>query len=118
MKSGIAADKLIEINPYYDLLQQVTLPTRMQGLTQTLIDHVYTNTKQECKSDVIICDILDRYATLTVFLSTKIARSKITITKRCFTDETYEQIKSMLRHESWTPHEGYELQTSHELPHR
>ena len=103
MKSGNAADKLIEINLYFDLIQQVTLPTRIQGTTKTLIDHVYTNTKQASKTDVIMCDISDHYATLTVFLSTKIVRSKISITKRWYTAETYEQMNILLRHESWTP---------------
>ena len=101
--SNSQANKLVESCLLHDLLQQVTLPTRIQGFTKTLIDHVYTKTKQDWKSDVILCDISDHYATITVSVSHRASKASNTVTKRWFTAETYEQMQILLRHEDWSP---------------
>ena len=64
IKSSTQANRLIELTLLHNCLQQVTLPIRIQGSTQTLIDHVFINTKQDCKTDVVMCDLSDHYACL------------------------------------------------------
>ena len=96
IKSGTQANRLIELTLPYNCLQQVTLPTRIQGSTKTLIDHVFINTKQESKTDMVMCDLSDHYATLTMFLQHRHKMPKQTVTKRWYTLETYKQMNILL----------------------
>ena len=66
-KSSSAANRVIELGLYFDMVQQVTLPTRIQGSSQTIIDHVYVKAKQQAISNVTMTDISDHFATITHF---------------------------------------------------
>ena len=89
-KSSSAANRVIELGLYFDMVQQVTLPTRIQGSSQTNIDHVYVKAKQQAISNVIMTDISDHFATITHFQRTKVATPSSKVTKRWLTAETYD----------------------------
>ena len=84
-KSSSAANRVIELGLYFDMVQQVTLPTRIQGSSQTIIDHVYVKAKQQAISNVIMTNISDHFATITHFQRTKVATPSTKVTKRWLT---------------------------------
>ena len=94
----------------HNLLQQVTLPTRVTDTNATLIDHVYTRSNKTLQTDVIICDISDHYPTLTKYLNEKAPTKEQKITKRWFKEESYNDIREALedKEDTW--------QLMHDLP--
>ena len=100
-KSSCNTDELIDTTLTLGFLQQVTLPTRVTDKYSSLIDHVYTRSKKTLVTDVVLSTISYHYATLTSFVSTKMERKKIKITKRWFTQESYEQIATYLGGMDW-----------------
>ena len=100
-KSSSAANRIIELGLYFDMVQQVTIPTRIQGSCHTIIDHVYVKAKQQAISNVIMTDISDHFATIIHFHRTKVALPSTKVTKRRLTAETYEYLCILLRHKNW-----------------
>jgi len=86
----------------YDLIQQVTLPTRITKDSSAILDHVYTKLKRESISNVVKVDISDHYPVLTSISSLPDKRAKVEITKRWFTADTYIDLATLLRHEDWS----------------
>ena len=113
-KSSSAANRIIELGLYFDMVQQVTIPTRIQGSSQTIIDHVYVKSKQHAISNVIMTDISDHFATtcITQFHRTKVATPSTKVTKRWLTAETYEYLRILLRHENWDQMESMNCETA------
>ena len=87
----------------HNLLQQVTLPTRVTDTNETLIDHVYTRSNKTLQTDVIVCDISDHYPTLTKYINEKAPTKEQKITKRWFKEESYDDIKDALedKEDTW-----------------
>ena len=85
-----------------DLYQLVTKPTRVTSTSSTLIDHVYLKSPKTVSTLTIISDISDHYIVATVFpRKTKPVKSKTKITKRWFNDTSYEQLRLLLKSETW-----------------
>jgi hypothetical protein len=95
------SDKLISQFLPLGLLQRVSIPTRVQGKSKSLIDHAYVRSNKQVLSNVLVTDISDHFATLTVFPKWKKQTLKSKITKRWLTPESYEQINHLLSAETW-----------------
>ena len=101
-KSSMNTNTLIETTLGFQLIQQVTLPTRVTSNSSTLIDHVYTKSKRTLKTDVVLTTISDHYATLTSFNDLLVKRKDIKVTKRWFVKDTYDKLATILGATDWT----------------
>jgi hypothetical protein len=83
-------------------LQQVTIPTRITEKTNSLIDHVYTNSKKKLVSDVLMADISDHQPVFTFYDDRTQGKKKIKITKRWLKNDDYGKLDSMLSQRNWS----------------
>ena len=75
------AKQLLEYTLDHNMLQRVTLPTRITEKTETLIDHAYLRSKADTQTGVIVADFSDHFIILTTFLNKRRKRVKQAITK-------------------------------------
>ena len=89
----------------FDMLQLVTLPTRVSDYSSTVVDHVYVSiqSNQPVTADVIRTTLSDHYATLTSFTSVNSKKEKKPVTKSWLTTESYKALATILGGEDWTP---------------
>ena len=102
-RSSSITNRLIELTILNDLVQHVTIPTRISVNHRSIIDHVYIRSRRIMQTDVIMTTISDHFATITKIQDFKRDSPKTKVTKRWFTPETYEYLCILLRHENWTP---------------
>ena len=112
LQDNDSRDKLIDTTVQMGFMQQITLPTRVTDTTSSLIDHVYTKSRQTLITDVISSDIADHYLTLTSYPKTRSKQEKVQITKRWLTFESYAQAKQLLAIENWNCMEDMNLNDS------
>ena len=105
-------DKLIDSTVQLGFIQQVTLPTRVTDTSKSLIDHVYTKSKNTIATDVIASDISDHFLTLTTYSNNSSKRAKTSITKRWLTFDSYAQLQQLLKAENWDCMEAMSLEES------
>jgi len=103
--SSVNTNRIIELAQDYDMLQTVTIPTRVSDYSSTIVDHVYISiqSNQPVTTDVIRTTLSDHYATLTSFTTADSKKEKISVTKRWLTSESYTAIATILGGEDWTP---------------
>ena len=101
LQESTQAKQLLECTLDHNMLQGVTLPTRITEKSETLIDHAYVRTKADIQTDVIIADLSDHFILLTTFLNKRKKRAKQSITKRWLKDEHYDIISTMIAAENW-----------------
>ena len=75
MRTTKSSERLVEDTIFHGFIQRVTMPTRTTDNTKSLIDHVYTKTRNHPYTDIIQSDISDHYITITTF-PTKSAQIK------------------------------------------
>ena len=102
-RSSSITNRLIELTILNDLVQHVTIPTRISVNHRSIIDHVYIRSRRIMQTDVIMTAISDHFATITKIQDFKRDSPKNKVTKRWFTPETFEYLRILLRHENWTP---------------
>ena len=102
MRTTKSSERLVEDTIFHGFIQRVRMPTRTTDNTNSLIDHVYTKTRNHPFTDIIQSDISDHYITITTF-PTKLAKiKKQMITKRWFKGDSYSQIQEILTGEDWS----------------
>ena len=72
-------------------IQTVTLPTRIQGSSKTLIDHNFSRSKRRLHTDIVASELSDHEMTFTTFQN-KVKKNKMTVTKRWLKEDHYEEI--------------------------
>jgi len=94
-------NELIDFMSSNGFLQLISLPTRVDGNSRTLIDHIYTNSKISTMSCVISTNISDHCPIALTINNRQKAGAGTAVTKRWITDETYTAIKEELAKEKW-----------------
>ena len=59
MRTTKSSERLVEDTIFHGFIQRVTMPTRTTDNTKSLIDHVYTKTRNHPYTDIIQSDISD-----------------------------------------------------------
>ena len=95
------ANSLLEMFTNEGFHQGVTGPTRLSE-SNTLIDHVYSNSKLPTHTDIVMAGLSDHEITLTTF-NKKIKTKKEFVTKRWLKPAHYGEIADILRGEDWSP---------------
>ena len=95
------SDDLVDSMVTLGFIQQITVPTRVGSTNNSIIDHVYTKSKRTLKSDVIVSDISDHFATITKYPRWRKKDKKIAITKRWLTQQSYQDLEILLKGEKW-----------------
>ena len=91
LSDTVDSRSLIEDFTLEGFIQTVTLPTRIQGSSKTLIDHVFSRSKRRLHTDVIASELSDHEMTFTTFQN-KVKKNKMTVTKRWLKEDHYEEI--------------------------
>ena len=95
LTDSLDSRSLIETMTLEGFIQSVTLPTRITESTKTLIDHVFSRSRRKVHTDVIATGLSDHEMTFTIF-EDKVKKNKVTITKRWFKEEHYEEIANRI----------------------
>jgi hypothetical protein len=114
---GKHANELVDYMANNGLLQHITLPTRVENQSTSLIDHIYTKSKTKFSSAVITTDISDHCPTVLTAAETKSSMKGQNVTKRWLTDESYLQLKENLANIDWKELEDLNLDEATEKLH-
>jgi len=106
LKTTKASQKLLEDTVLHSFIQRVTIPSRETDGTKSIIDHVYTKSKTNPYTDVLISDISDHYILVTTFPSISNKKVKIMITKRWFKADDYKSMPQLIGGQDMTSISG------------
>ena len=90
------ANDLLDFMANNGLLQTVTLPTRTENDSQSMIDHCYIKSKLRFNSTVITTGISDHCPTATTALDNYSKKMGEQVNKRWLNNKTYVQLKDLL----------------------
>lgn len=97
-----AAKELISIEREFHIKQLITSPTRITQKTETLLDHIYTNSDKIIKSGVLPLNLSDHYPVFLILKKLPVKYERVTFTCRQTKYLDIEQLKKMLQDADWT----------------